>query len=104
MRQRVFIRPQADHDLDEAADFIARHSLRAAKRFYNSAAQTFLELADDPEMGGPCEFDIPALAGLRVWPVRGFKNHLVFYRKFPHGIEIVRILHGARDIERILSQ
>jgi toxin ParE1/3/4 len=74
MRQRVFIRPRADRDLDKSADFIARDSLNAARRFYNSAAQTFLFLADNPELGSLCEFDIPQLAGLRVWPIQGFKN------------------------------
>ena len=30
-------------------------------------------------------------------PVPGFRSHLIFYRPLSSGVEIVRILHGARD-------
>jgi plasmid stabilization system protein ParE len=29
--------------------------------------------------------------------VAGFSNHLIFYRPVPNGVEVVRILHAARD-------
>jgi plasmid stabilization system protein ParE len=32
----------------------------------------------------------------------GFRDYLIFYRELPDRVEIVRVLHGARDIERIL--
>ncbi|MBD2690580.1 type II toxin-antitoxin system RelE/ParE family toxin [Anabaena catenula] len=35
---------------------------------------------------------------LRSFPV---KIYLIFYRPIDQGIEIVRILHGSQDIERI---
>jgi toxin ParE1/3/4 len=44
------------------------------------------------------------LEGLRVFPVKGFANYLLFYRPFPRGIELIRVLHGARDIPSILQQ
>jgi plasmid stabilization system protein ParE len=84
MKRRVSIRPQADRDLDEAADFIARHSISAARRFYDSAAQTFLFLSDNPEMGGPCELDVPELAGSGYGLYVGSKNtwfSIVAFRK-----------------------
>jgi plasmid stabilization system protein ParE len=28
---------------------------------------------------------------------------LIFYRELPDGVEIVRVLHGARDIKHILE-
>jgi toxin ParE1/3/4 len=34
-----------------------------------------------------------------VWPIKGFANYLIFYRMRSNSIEIVRVLHGARDIE-----
>ncbi len=33
----------------------------------------------------------------------GFENHFVFYRPHESGIEVVRVLHGARDLESILD-
>lgn len=36
---------------------------------------------------------------IRVWPIRGFKNHLIFYQVRKGRLEIVRVLHAAQDIE-----
>jgi toxin ParE1/3/4 len=54
-------------------------------------------------MGNPREFRDPALTGMRSWPIRGFGNHLVFYRPTDDGIEILRVLHGARDLRRVFN-
>ena len=43
--------------------------------------------------------DNPALQDIRVWPIRGFKNHLIFYRVQRSRLEIVRVLYAAQDIE-----
>ena len=45
----------------------------------------------------------PLLAGLRIWRIDGFPNHLIFYRPIEGGIEIVRVLHGVRDIGAVLE-
>jgi toxin ParE1/3/4 len=37
---------------------------------------------------------------LRSFPVG---NYVIFYREVSEGIEIIRVLHGARDIEGIIS-
>jgi toxin ParE1/3/4 len=39
-----------------------------------------------------------------MYPVRGFERHLVFYRERDDGIEIVRVLHGARDIPSVMDE
>jgi plasmid stabilization system protein ParE len=41
--------------------------------------------------------------GLRRWRVRGFENFMIFYHPLSNGIEIVRVLHGARDIESLFE-
>jgi toxin ParE1/3/4 len=64
---------------------------------------TFEQLADMPELGSLREFKHPSLAQIRVWQVQGFRNHLVFYRPFQSGIEIIRVLHTARDIPTIFA-
>ena len=57
-----------------------------------------------PGVGGLWESDNPGLAGIRVSRIRRFKNYLIFYRVLDDGIEVVRVLHGARDIERFLAR
>ena len=56
-----------------------------------------------PGMGERRESANPRLAELRVWRVEGFEKHLIFYRPTQGGIEIVRVLHGARDIDSVLE-
>jgi len=38
-----------------------------------------------------------------VWPIKGFKNYLIFYRPIEQGVEIVRVLHGARDMPSVFK-
>ena len=46
----------------------------------------------------------PIMAGVRSWGIRGFPNHLIFYRPTDDRIEVIRVLHAARDIETILGR
>ena len=34
--------------------------------------------------------------------VRGFPNHLIYYVPVPDGIDVLAIMHGARDVQRHL--
>ncbi len=43
------------------------------------------------------------LAGLRFLPVRGFEDILIFYVVHPDALRIVRVLHGKRDLKKILE-
>ncbi|MGB3640786.1 MAG: type II toxin-antitoxin system RelE/ParE family toxin [Rivularia sp. (in: cyanobacteria)] len=36
--------------------------------------------------------------------MKGFRNYLVFYRTRDTDIEILRVLHGRRDINAILDE
>lgn len=100
---RVRRSEQAKRDLIEQAWHIAQDSVDAAERFLAACEEAFDTLVRMPEMGVPREFRNPRLEGLRMWPVRGFEKHLVFYQPLADGIRVVRVLHGARDIEGILE-
>jgi toxin ParE1/3/4 len=96
--------PAADGDLDEQAAYLAEHaSLEVALRFYDAAATTFESIARMPGIGERWPSAVPRLDGLRVWRVQGFERHLIFYRPTESGIDIVRVLHGARDIDTVLE-
>ena len=51
---------------------------------------------------GPYDADFPALGEIRVFTISRFKMYLVFFRPVVDGIEIIRVLHGSRDIDAIL--
>jgi len=104
VQRKITKTPQARRDLLELADFIAQDSLDAAERFLDAAEETFNLLAKMPEMGTPCGFQSTEAAGLRVWSIAGFENHLIFYRPIEDGIDVIRIIHGARDIAAIFAE
>ena len=104
MRHRVVVRAKADKDVDELALHIARDSQDAALRFLDAMEATFEQLAAMPELGGLWGFRNPRLAAIRVWQVQGFRHHVIFYRIAEPGIEIVRVLHAARDIDAVFAQ
>ncbi len=84
---------------------IAREAGReTALRFDDAAATTFAELARMPGMGERRDSRNPRLADVRTWRIGGFENHLIFYRSSGEEIEIIRILHAARDIRQILDE
>lgn len=35
--------------------------------------------------------------------MKGFPKHLIFYRNVAQGIEIIRLVHGASDIENLFE-
>lgn len=57
-----------------------------------------------PGMGKLCQFSHSKLANVRQYPIKGFRNYLVFYRPTDSGVEILRIIQGARDITGILDE
>jgi toxin ParE1/3/4 len=103
MTRRVEVSPAAERDIDALADYIGRDSPRSAARFLQAVEDTIATLVRMPEAGELQEWVRPELAGLRCWQVRGFSNHLIFYRPEPDRIAIVCVFHGARDYQWILG-
>ena len=99
MTRKVIRREKAKSDIIELADYIAQDSLQAAEQFISAVETAFRFLSQTPAAGALRDYLNPSLTGLRMWPVRGFAKHLVFYRETPEGLEIVRVLHATRDIE-----
>ena len=102
----VLIRPQARADLKEAFVFMASNNLENGVRFLESARATFDNLAAMPLMGTPRHLRDANLSGIRQWPIKGFRKHLIFYRPLENqeGIEVIRILHATRDLDSLLYE
>jgi toxin ParE1/3/4 len=103
MNGEIIQRAEAQEDLADAFAYIGQDNLDAALRFLDAAEKTFQQLAMMPGIGERFPSDRPELAGVRRIGISGFKKHQVYYRPIDHGIEVLRVLHGARDAERILG-
>lgn len=103
MKWRLVLRPQADRDINNQFEYIAKDDLEAAIRFYKAAFRAFEVLQTNPHIGPARDFENPQLKGIRIWLVKGFDKYLIFYRATDERVEILRVLHAARDIDSILS-
>jgi toxin ParE1/3/4 len=72
--------------------FIAEDNLTAADRQVAAILRTYQTLADFREMG---EARNDILDGLRRFAVG---SYVIYYRLIDAGIEIVRVVSGARDV------
>ena len=101
---RIVRRAAARQDLIESYAYIGTDNLDAAERFHAAAQETIKRIGENPRIGRPREYSDRRLQGIRSWPVLGFENWLVFYRLLPDSIEILRVIHGARDLNAVLGE
>lgn len=102
---RIRIAPQAERDIDGFVVYLAAEAdVETAVRFFDAAHETFKAILDNPRIGRARPAGKSRNAGIRQWAVSGFGKHLIFYREVPTGIDIIRLLHGSRDIDRVLNQ
>lgn len=87
--------PAAEDDLIDIWFGIATDSPLAADRFLDAIAARILQLATFPE-SGPQRPDIGA--EVRALTIG---NYLVLYRLAEQRVEIVRVVHGARDVSTL---
>lgn len=95
MKARYELTEQADQDLLEIAFYIALDSVEVADRFIDRIHDRLELLAQSPGMGRPRDELAPSLRSFTVG------NYVIFYRLSRDGIEVIRVLHGARDIDSI---
>jgi toxin ParE1/3/4 len=100
----VLVRARARRDILSNAEYLEEHGgAEIADRFLDAIRSTFETMAKTPKIGSLCAFRKLALRRIRRWPVKGFENWLIFYQPRRNGVEIVHVIHGARDIESLLD-
>jgi len=76
----------------------------AALGFFDAVRETFSQLAKNPNIGRIYEIQNPRLQGLRKWKVKRFDKYLIFYQHSEEILEVIRLIHGSRDIPSILAE
>ena len=76
--------------------YIAQDNLAAADRLVDRLTRAYQLLAKNPDSGERMDRYRP---GLRAWPVG---NYVIYFHATPDGIEVYRVLHGARDAGQLL--
>ena len=95
---RVIRTPAAEADLWEIVLQIAPDNEAAAFRLVEAIDERFEVLSRFP-LAGPARPEL--LPELRSFPV---KNYLILYKPIDDGIEVMRVVHGARDLRRLFHR
>jgi toxin ParE1/3/4 len=94
---RIVYSQTSKDDLLEIWVGLAASNVSAAERLLDDLDAATRLLATQPLIGkSRREFG----AGIRSFPVR---DYVLVYRPIPGGVELVRVVHGARDLPRVFS-
>ena len=89
-------------DILEQAEWYGEQSGETlVKRWERAVTATILRVIRNPDAGALCSFHNNELRHVRRAAIAGFSKHLLFYRLQGAKILILRVLHGARDLESI---
>jgi toxin ParE1/3/4 len=103
MAFQVIIRDRATQDIRRQANYIlAKGNREAAERFLEFAEYAFAQLAITPNMGRILPLLLSNMGIIRQWRIKNFKDYLIFYQVQEERVEVLRVLHGARDLEELL--
>jgi len=93
--------PAAVQDIEACGNYLAERNLSASDRFADAVDATIQMLLHNPNLGERLHADLTGQTRYRT--ISGFKNYLIFYRQVDSALEIVRVLHGARDYGRLFE-
>ena len=94
---KIRIAETAGNDLEDIWKYVAQDNPDAARRLIKEITGKFKLLRDNPQIG---RAENRLLSTLRRFPV---SSYIIFYKPFDNGVEILRILHATRDLEKILG-
>jgi len=102
-RRRLVLSDAAIADILEQADWYAvRSGRRLAQRWETAVHAAISQAREHPASGAVCAFSAPELQDLRRLLVAGFPKYLLFYQFSDEEAFILRVVHGARDLEGLL--
>ncbi len=95
---RITITAQAERDLGDIWFYIAVDNIAAADKLLDIIDRHFLMLAEQSMIG---RLRPELAANLRSLAI---ERYVVFYTPSVNGIEVIRVLHGARDMAEIFHE
>ena len=70
----------------------------------DAVAETFAHIAAQPESGILYPSRNPQMKAVRMLPVSGFNNYLIFYRIEADAVRLLYVVHGARHLPRLFGR
>lgn len=99
---RLTVSEAAAADVVEQADWYQQEAgAQLAKRWERAVTSAVLRIMDRPRVGAISKFPHSELSDVRRVLISGFPKHLIFYQVRKTDILVLRIVHGARDLESL---
>jgi len=99
----VIASKQALRDVQDALDhYLLEAGVEVAQRFIDDLEEAFRLIERQPGIGSPRYGHELHIADLRSWGLRPFP-HVVLYILRNDALDVLRVLHGARDIPYALT-
>jgi toxin ParE1/3/4 len=102
-RRLVFSDASITDILEQAEWYAAQMGQPLAQRWQKAVMTAISHSLTRPATGAPCKFRSLALRDVRRATISGFPKHLLFYRFDDDEVFVLRVVHGARDLERLFS-
>ncbi|HYZ83106.1 MAG TPA: type II toxin-antitoxin system RelE/ParE family toxin [Bryobacteraceae bacterium] len=96
--KRYVLTPSAKRDVNDIWDYIANDNIEAADRVLDALESAMVKLAKNPGIGHWREE--LADKSHRIWLVY---SYLIVHRHEAKPLQIVRVLHAARDVQSLLG-
>lgn len=99
MSRQFRLSPEAEQQIDAIGAFIAKDSIDAALKVYDALEHAFQLLAENPGIGHTRE-DLTERP-VKFWSVF---SYLVIYNPASSPLEIISVVHSARDVANLLTE
>lgn len=105
MAKPVIRHKPADADLREIEDWFCGESVLLALRFLNAVDATLDLLSEHPGMGSMrhAEYFDAGMPTMRFFPIKGFEKYLVYYFETATTVQVLRVIHSARDLQALME-
>jgi toxin ParE1/3/4 len=100
---KILYNDSVEGELVEQATYYADIDTDLALRFLDACNSSFRFLLENPYVGSLRNFEINKLTGVRMWRVKGFEKHLIFYYPDDRGVTILHVVHSAVDYNRVFE-
>lgn len=101
---RYSVRPNADQDLEDQAYYYANRQSRGWPSFSRRGPRDVSRFGLRSRTWDGTRGCEGVNSALRLFRVRGFERMLILYLPLPDGVEILRVIHGSRDVETLLRR
>lgn len=103
MSLAIHLYPKAQQDIESIVDYLKQENPQAAQNFIQHLQNSLETLSLFPKLGHLRDYQHPTLKQIRMLPIKHFSSYLIFYQPNETTLQVVRIIHGSRDIAQLFS-